>query len=124
PVRAPVLFGGPPGGRPAIARTGVIRRSNPLGDATMAMETHEGPPAGMIARPTGMGKFETALSVRDFTIVADEPEGGGGGGRARPPLGLLSPRRAAAPPFTTPLSPPRKGWDLPGFRVEVAHKVV
>ena len=40
----------------------------------MTMQTHEGPPAGVIARPTGQGKFETALSVRDVTIVADEPE--------------------------------------------------
>src|SRR4029453_19148106 len=103
PVRAPVLFGGPPGGRPAIARTGVIRRSNPLGDATMAMETHEGPPAGMIARPTGMGKFETALSVRDFTIVADEPEEVGGGGRGPTPYELLSAALGACTSMTTSL---------------------
>ena len=90
----------------------------------MAMQTHEGPPAGMIARPTGQGKFETALSVRDFTILADEPEEVGGGGRGPTPYELLSAALGACTSMTISLYAARKGWDLPGFRVEVAHKVV
>ena len=89
----------------------------------MAMQTHEGPPSGVIARPTGNGRFETAISVRDVTIAADEPvEVGGGGGPT--PYELLSAALGACTSMTIGLYAARRGWDLPGFRVEVAHKVI
>jgi len=90
----------------------------------MAMQTHDGPPAGIIARPTGRGKFETALSVRSATIIADEPEEVGGGGAGPTPYELLSAALAACTSMTISLYAARKGWELPGFRVEVAHRVV
>ena len=87
------------------------------------MQTHEGPPAGVIARPTGKGKFETEIAIRDVTIIADEPvEVGGGGGPT--PYELLSAALGACTSMTIGLYAARRGWDLPGFRVEVAHKVV
>ena len=90
----------------------------------MTMPTHEGPPAGVIARPTGQGKFETRLTVRDVTIVADEPGEVGGGEAGPTPYELLSAALGACTSMTIGLYAARRGWDLPGFRVEVAHKVV
>ena len=90
----------------------------------MTMETHEGPPAGVIARQTGQGRFETVLTVGDVTIVADEPGDVGGGGAGPTPYELLSAALGACTSMTISLYAARKGWDLPGFRVEVAHKIV
>ena len=89
----------------------------------MVMQTHDGPPTGVIARPTGKGKFETEIAIREVTIIADEPvEVGGGGGPT--PYELLSAALGACTSMTISLYAARRGWDLPGFRVEVAHQVV
>ena len=80
--------------------------------------------AGVTARPTGQGRFETEIRVRGTTILADEPAEVGGGDAGPTPYELLSGALAACTAMTLRLYAERKGWALPGFGVEVAHKVV
>ena len=90
----------------------------------MALKAFETPDTGVIAQATGAGKFETAIRVRDTTILADEPVEVGGGGGGPTPYELLSAALAACTSMTLHLYAERKRWTLPPFAVEVAHSLV
>jgi putative redox protein len=77
--------------------------------------------AGVVARLTGAGKFQTRIEVRDSSILADEPADVGGLGTGPTPYELLSSALAACTAMTLRLYAERKGWSLPVFEVEVAH---
>ena len=78
-------------------------------------------PAGVIARPTGRGRFQAEISVPGGTILADEPIEVGGGGTGPTPYELLSAALAACTAMTLKIYAERKGWSLPPFSVEAAH---
>jgi putative redox protein len=79
---------------------------------------------GVIARPTGHGRFQAEIQVRGGTILADEPVEVGGGGTGPTPYELLSAGLAACTAMTLKLYAERKGWALPPFSVEAAHAVI
>ena len=78
-------------------------------------------PVGVIARPTGRGRFQAEISVPGGTILADEPIEAGGGGTGPTPYELLSAALAACTAMTLKLYAEHKGWTLPPFSVEAAH---
>ena len=78
-------------------------------------------PLGVIARPTGRGRFQAEISVPGGHILADEPVEAGGGGTGPTPYELLSAALAACTAMTLKLYAERKGWTLPPFSVEAAH---
>ncbi|CAA9542666.1 MAG: Bll2902 protein [uncultured Sphingosinicella sp.] len=77
--------------------------------------------AGVVARLTGVGQFQTRIEVRNSSILADEPVEVGGLGTGPTPYELLSSALAACTAMTLRLYAERKGWTLPVFEVEVAH---
>jgi putative redox protein len=90
----------------------------------MALHQNESPNSGVIARPTGKGRFQAELGFRGRTIFADEPVEAGGGGTGPTPYELLSGALAACTAMTLKLYAERKGWTLPPFSVEAAHSIV
>lgn len=90
----------------------------------MALRQYESPDSGVVARPTGKGRFQTELSVRGASFLADEPVEVGGEGTGPTPYELLSAALAACTAMTLRLYAGRKGWELPPFTVEVAHSIV
>ncbi len=90
----------------------------------MALHQHESANAGVVARPTGFGRFQAEIAVRGGTILADEPAEVGGGGTGPTPYELLSAALAACTAMTLRLYAQRKGWELPAFAVEVAHSIL
>ncbi len=79
---------------------------------------------GVIARPTGRGRFQAEIAVRGGTIIADEPVEAGGLGSGPTPYELLSGALAACTAMTLRLYAGRKGWTLPPFSVAAAHSIV
>ena len=77
--------------------------------------------AGVVARLTGTGRFQTRIDVRGSSFLADEPVEVGGLGTGPTPYELLSSALAACTAMTLRLYADRKGWALPSFEVEVAH---
>ena len=90
----------------------------------MALHQFESPDAGVSAQSTGQGRFQTAIRVRDTTILADEPVEVGGEGSGPTPYELLSAALAACTSMTLHLYAARKRWTLPPLAVEVAHSLV
>jgi putative redox protein len=90
----------------------------------MALHQYESPNSGVIARPTGKGRFQAEIAVRGGTILADEPVEVGGEGAGPTPYELLSAALAACTAMTMRLYAERKGWELPPLAVEVAHSIV
>lgn len=90
----------------------------------MALHQFESPDIGVAARATNHGRFETAITVRGGSILADEPVEVGGAGAGPTPYELLSAALAACTSMTLRLYAERKGWAMPGFTVEVAHSLV
>ena len=90
----------------------------------MALRQFETGDIGVLARPTGTGRFQTRLSLRGGGIMADEPEEVGGLGTGPTPYELLSAALAACTVMTMRLYAERKSWPLPPFEVEVAHSLV
>jgi putative redox protein len=90
----------------------------------MALEEYQSPNSGVIARPTGNGRFQAEIALRGATIFADEPVEVGGGGTGPTPYELLSAALAACTAMTLTLYAERKGWTLPPFSVEAAHAIV
>jgi putative redox protein len=82
------------------------------------------PDHNVIARATGKGRFQAAIAVRGGTIIADEPIEAGGDGTGPTPYELLSAALAACTAMTLKLYAERKGWTLPPFSVEAAHRIV
>ena len=78
----------------------------------------------VIARPTGVGRFQALLQVRGGTILVDEPIEAGGLGTGPTPYELLSGALAACTAMTLRLYAERKGWTLPHFSVAAAHRIV
>jgi putative redox protein len=76
------------------------------------------------AQATGKGRFQTEIALRGGPILADEPVEVGGEGSGPTPYELLSAALAACTSMTLRLYAERKGWELPPFRVEVAHSLV
>lgn len=76
---------------------------------------------GVAARLTGAGPFQTQLDVGARSLTADEPVAVGGLGSGPSPYELLSAGLAACTVMTLNLYAGRKGWDLAGLEVEVAH---
>lgn len=77
--------------------------------------------SGVFAELTGNGRFQTALRLGGATILADEPVAVGGLASGPTPYELLSASLAACTAMTMRLYAEHKGFDLPPFRVEVAH---
>jgi len=77
--------------------------------------------AGVSAALTGKGRFQTAIRLRGHTILADEPVAVGGLASGPTPYELLSASLAACTTMTIRLYAEHKAFDLPPFRVEVAH---
>jgi len=90
----------------------------------MALHQNESPNAGVVARPTGFGRFQAEIAVRGGTILADEPVEVGGGGTGPTPFELLSAALAACTAMTMRLYAERKGWELPPFAVAAAHSIL
>lgn len=90
----------------------------------MALRQFESPNTGVVARPTGKGRFQAEISVRGSSFLADEPVEVGGDGTGPTPYELLSAALAACTAMTMRLYADRKGWELPPFGVEVAHSIV
>lgn len=90
----------------------------------MALKQYETPDTGVVARPTGKGRFQAEIEVRGAHFFADEPVEVGGGGTGPTPYELLSAALAACTAMTIRLYAERKGWELPEFSVEVAHSIV
>ena len=84
----------------------------------------QGTNGGVIARPTGRGRFQAEISVRGGTILADEPVEVGGQGTGPTPYELLSAALAACTAMTLKLYAERKNWLLPPFSVAAAHSIV
>jgi putative redox protein len=80
--------------------------------------------SGVIARPTGRGRFQAEILVRGGTILADEPVEAGGDGTGPTPYELLAAALAACTAMTLKLYAERKGWTLPPYSVEAAHGIV
>ena len=77
--------------------------------------------SGVSAALTGAGTFQVRLDVSGGPIIADEPFAVGGLGTGPSPYELLSAGLAACTVMTLNLYVGRKGWDLAGLEVEVAH---
>ena len=90
----------------------------------MATGTFDDSGDGVVARPTGAGRFQTGIEVRGTRFLADEPVEAGGNGTGPTPYELLSAALGACTAMTLRLYAGRKGWDLPPFAVEVAHSLV
>ena len=90
----------------------------------MALKQYESPDTGVVARPTGKGRFQAEIQVGGATFLADEPVEVGGDGTGPNPYELLSAALAACTAMTMKLYAERKGWALPPFTVEVAHSIV
>ena len=89
----------------------------------MALHQFESPNSGVVARPTGNGRFQAAIAFRGGTLLADEPVEVGGNGTGPTPYELLSGALAACTAMTLKLYAERKDWTLPPFSVEAAHSV-
>lgn len=79
------------------------------------------PLAGVRAAMTGAGAFQVRLDLPGGPLIADEPVAVGGLGSGPSPYELLSSGLAACTVMTLNLYAARKGWDLAGLEVEVAH---
>ena len=90
----------------------------------MALQQFQTADSGVVARPTGKGRFQTEINVRGGGFLADEPVEVGGDGAGPTPYELLSAALAACTSMTLRLYAERKGWELPPFSVEVAHELV
>jgi putative redox protein len=90
----------------------------------MVLRQFESGDTGVVARPTGRGRFQTRLELRGGSVMADEPEEVGGLGTGPTPYELLSAALAACTVMTLRLYAERKSWPLPRFEVEVAHSLV
>jgi putative redox protein len=90
----------------------------------MTLRQFESPSTGVVARPTGNGRFQAEISVRGSTFLADEPAEVGGNGTGPTPYELLSAALASCTAMTLRLYADRKGWELPPFSVEVAHSLI
>ena len=77
--------------------------------------------AGVRARETGRGRYETRLDVGRHTHVADEPAGVGGGDQGPTPYDYLSAALAACTSMTLRMYADRKGWTGLSFDVSVSH---
>src|SRR5688572_20346152 len=90
----------------------------------MALKQYESGDIGVVARPTGAGRFQARVALRGGPIFADEPAEVGGTDSGPTPYELLSAALAACTSMTLRLYAERKGWPLPPFTVEVAHSLV
>lgn len=79
------------------------------------------PLSGVRAALTGAGTFQVRLDLSGGPLIADEPVAVGGLGSGPSPYELLSAGLAACTVMTLGLYAGRKGWDLSGVEVEVAH---
>lgn len=73
------------------------------------------------AQPTGEGRFQTRVTVRETTILADEPVSVGGLAAGPSPYELLSAALAACTTMTVRLYASQKGWPLDDIHVRVCH---
>src|SRR5688500_15912351 len=81
----------------------------------MALKQYESGDTGVVARPTGAGRFQARVALRGGPIFADEPAEVGGMDSGPTPYELLSAALAACTAMTLRLYAERKGWTLPGF---------
>lgn len=90
----------------------------------MALKQFETGDSVVVARPNGKGRFQAEIRLRGGSVVADEPAEVGGDGVGPTPYELLSAGLAACTAMTLRLYAERKGWDIGGYEVEVAHSLV
>ncbi len=90
----------------------------------MALHQFESPNTGVIARPTGNGRFQVEISVRGRSFLADEPAEVGGEGGGPTPYELLSAALAACTAMTIRLYAERKGLGLRRVGVALRHRKV
>ena len=79
------------------------------------------PLSGVRAVLTGAGTFQVRLDLNGGPLIADEPVTAGGLGSGPSPYELLSAGLAGCTAMTLNVYAGRKGWDLTGLEVEVAH---
>ena len=76
---------------------------------------------GVAATLTGAGRFQVRLGLTGGPLFADEPVAAGGLASGPSPYELVSAGLAACTAMTMNLYAARKGWDLGGLEVDVAH---
>ena len=64
--------------------------------------------------------MKTSIQIRDFTLIADEPESVGGTNLGPTPKELLLGALAACAAVTARMYAQRKGWPLEGVEVDVS----
>ena len=77
--------------------------------------------SGVAAALTGADRFQVRLGLTGGPLLADEPVAAGGLASGPGPYELLSAGLAACTAMTLNLYAARKGWDLTGLEVRVAH---
>ncbi len=80
--------------------------------------------AGVTARETGRGRYETALAVGRHAMIADEPASVGGGDQGPTPYDYLSMALAACTSMTLRMYADRKKLEGLSFDVDVRHDKV
>jgi putative redox protein len=90
----------------------------------MALKQFASGSSGVVATPTGNGRFQTRIDFRGGAIFADEPVEVGGDATGPTPYEMLSAALAACTAMTLRLYAGRKEWVLPPLSVEVAHSLV
>jgi putative redox protein len=97
----------------------VLDREPDAGRKQMPEADEEG--SAVFAEYVGPGRFQTRISVNDIGFITDEPVAVGGDASGPTPYELLSAALAACTSMTMRLYAERRKWELPPFRVEVAH---
>lgn len=79
--------------------------------------------AHVVVARTEPGTFSTAVSVRGFDLVLDEPEALGGTDRGPTPGELVAAALAACTTITLRMYADRKGWPLAAVEARVDRQV-
>jgi uncharacterized OsmC-like protein/alpha-beta hydrolase superfamily lysophospholipase len=77
---------------------------------------------GALASETGLGRFETRITIGDAQFTADEPVGAGGGGQGPTPFELVCAGLAACTTMTLRIYADRKGIPLEHASAQVVHE--
>jgi putative redox protein len=68
------------------------------------------------------GRLKNDISIRDHTVVADEPKSNGGDDAGPSPQELLAASLASCTAITMEMYANRKGWDIGDVRVDVNYE--
>jgi putative redox protein len=68
------------------------------------------------------GKLKNDISIRNHTVVADEPKANGGEDAGPSPQELLAASLASCTAITMEMYAKRKGWDIGDVQVDVTYE--